>query len=198
MLHFAELCTTTLHTWPTTADALDYSDTLILDLDPFNLPFSTVQQVALVGKDVLDELQLRGYIKTSGATGLHILVPIIPNTFSHNRVRLIAAAIAKLIVDRRPDIATVERLIRDRKGKVYVDFGQNGRGRTMAAVYSPRARSAAPVSTPLRWEELQQPINPDAFTMRTIFERLDRLGDLFGTMKQDRQDIGPFCEALHS
>jgi bifunctional non-homologous end joining protein LigD len=74
LLHFAELCTTTLHTWPTTADALDYSDTLILDLDPFNLPFSTVQQVALVAKDVLDELQLRGYIKTSGATGLHIVL----------------------------------------------------------------------------------------------------------------------------
>jgi bifunctional non-homologous end joining protein LigD len=198
LLHFAELCTTTLHTWATTADALDYSDTLILDLDPFNVPFSTVQQVALVAKDVLDELQLRGYLKTSGATGLHIVVPLIPNRFSHDRVRLIAAAIAKLIVDRRPDIATVERLVRDRKGKVYVDFGQNGPGRTMASVYSPRARPGAPVSTPLRWEELQRATNPDAFTMRTIFERLDRVGDLFATMKQDGQDIGPFSEALHS
>src|SRR5262245_2428924 len=73
--------------------------------------FTTVQQVALVAKQVLDELQLRGYLKTSGATGLHILVPLIPNTFSHDRVRLIAAAIAKLIVDRRPDIATIERMI---------------------------------------------------------------------------------------
>jgi bifunctional non-homologous end joining protein LigD len=116
LLHFAELCTTTIHTWATRADALDYADTLILDLDPFGVPFSTVQQVALVAKEVLDELQLRGYIKTSGATGLHILLPLIANTFSHDRVRLIAAAIAKMIADRRPDIATVERLTRDREG----------------------------------------------------------------------------------
>jgi bifunctional non-homologous end joining protein LigD len=198
LLHFAQLCATTLHTWATTVDTLDYADTLILDLDPFNVPLTTVQQVALVAKEVLDELQLRGYLKTSGATGLHILVPLIPSTFSHDRVRLIAAAIAKLIVDRRPDIATIERMIRGRKGKVYVDFGQNGRGRTMASVYSPRARPGAPVSMPLRWEELNGPIDPEAFTIRTIFKRLERVGDLFATMSKDRQDIGPFCEALHA
>lgn len=196
LLHFAELCSTTLHTWATTADALDYADTMILDLDPFSVPFATVQQVALVVKDVLDELELQGYLKTSGATGLHILVPLIPNTFSHDRVRLIAAAIAKMVVDRRPDIATVDRLIRDRHGKVYVDFCQNGRGRTMACVYSPRARDGAPVSTPLRWDELRRPINPDVFTITTIFKRLDRIGDLFATMLKDRQDITAFCEAL--
>ena len=116
----------------------------------------------------------------------------------HDRVRLIAAAIAKLIVDRRPDIATIERMIRDRNGKVYVDFGQNGRGRTMASVYSPRARPRAPVATPLRWEELNGPIDPEAFTIRTIFKRLERMDDLFATMSKDPQDIGPFCEALHA
>jgi bifunctional non-homologous end joining protein LigD len=198
LLHFAQLCTTTLHTWATTADALGCADTLILDLDPFNVPFAKVQQVALVVKEVLDELELHSYVKTSGATGLHILVPLLANRFSHDQVRLIAAAIAKMIVDRRPDIATFERLVRDRNGKVYVDFGQNGRGRTIACVYSPRARPVAPVSTPLKWDELRQPIDPLAFTMRTIFERLERVGDLWAKMWRKRQDIGPFCEALHN
>ena len=174
------------------------TDTRILDLDPFNVSFATVQQVALVAKDVLDELELRSYVKTSGATGLHILVPLIRNRFSHDRVKLMAAAIAKMVVDRRPDIATVERLVRDRNGKVYMDFGQNGRGRTIASVYSPRALDGAPVSTPLRWQELHRSTDPHAFTMRTIFERLDGVGDLFATISKNRQDIGPFCEALHS
>jgi bifunctional non-homologous end joining protein LigD len=144
LLHFAQLCTTTLHTWASTADGSDFADTLILDLDPFSVPFVTVQQVALTTKAVLDELQLCSYVKTSGATGLHIFVPLLANRFSHDQVGLIAAAIAKMVVDRGPDIATVESLIRDRKGKVYVAFGQNGRGRTIASVYSPRARPGAP------------------------------------------------------
>jgi bifunctional non-homologous end joining protein LigD len=150
------------------------------------VPFATVQQVALVAKDVLDELQLCGYLKTSGATGLHILVPLIPNRFSHDRVRLIAAAIAKLIVDRRPDIATIERLIRDRKGKVYVDFGQNGRGRTLASVYSPRALPTAPVSTPLRWDELESNLDPRHFTLEAVLKRVKKLGDLFESAVWDR------------
>ena len=120
------------------------------------------------------------------------------NGFSHDRVRLIAAAIAKMVVDRRPDIATVDLLIRDRNGRVYLDFGQNGRGRTMACVYSSRAQEGARVSTPLRWEELRQPIDPGVFTMTTIFKRLDRFGDLFKAIASDRQDITPFCEALRS
>jgi bifunctional non-homologous end joining protein LigD len=196
LLHFAQLCTTTLHTWATTADSPDCADTLILDLDPFNAPFATVQQVALTAKAVLDELQLRSYIKTSGATGLHIFVPLLANRFTHDQVRLVAAAIAKMVVDRRPDIATVERLVRDRNSKVYVDFGQNGRGRTVASVYSPRACRTAPVSTPLKWAELDEPIDPLAFSIRTVFERLERVGDLWAKMWKHRQDIGPLCAAL--
>ena len=144
----------------------------------------------------MDELQLLSYIKTSGATGLHIFVPLLANCFSHDQVRLIAAAIAKMVVDRRPDLATVEPRIHNRKGKVYVDFGQNGRGRTIASVYSPRARPLAPVSMPLKWEELQRPIDSTTFTMKTVLERLDRVGDLWAEMWKQRQDIGPFCEAL--
>jgi bifunctional non-homologous end joining protein LigD len=158
--------------------------------------FASVQQVALVTKAVLDELQLRSYVKTSGATGLHIVVPLLANRFTHEQVRLVAAAIAKMVVDRRPHIATVGRRVNDRIGKVYVDFGQNGRGRTIASVYSPRARPKAPVSTPLKWEELGRPADPMAFTMRTVFKRLERVGDPWSTMWKQRQDIGPFCEVL--
>jgi bifunctional non-homologous end joining protein LigD len=161
-----------------------------------DVPFSTVQQVALVTKAVLDELQLRSYVKTSGATGLHIFVPLLTNRFTHDQVRLIAAAIAKMVVDRRPDIATVAPRVRARNGRVYVDFGQNGRGRTIASVYSPRARPGAPVSTPLIWEEVLRPLDPTTFTMKTVLKRIDRLGDLWAEMWKHRQDIGPFCDAL--
>src|SRR5262249_39996079 len=86
LLHFTQLNTTTLHTWATTAEAVNCADTLVTDLDPFDVPFSIVQQVALVTKTVLDALQLRSYIKTSGATGLHIFVPLLANRFTHDQV----------------------------------------------------------------------------------------------------------------
>lgn len=93
-------------------------------------------------------------------------------------------------------VATIERLIRDRKGKVYVDFGQNGRGRTLASVYSPRALPMAPVSTPLRWDELENNLDPRHFTLEAVLKRVKKLGDLFESALSDRQDITPFVQAL--
>src|SRR5206468_5801251 len=98
-----------------------------------------------------------------------------------------------------PEIATIERVVSRRKrGTLYVDFLQNVRGKTVASVYSPRAEAGAPVSTPLQWDEFQKPLDPKNYTIETVFERIDRYGDLFGPVLTDRQDISPFLEPVRT
>ena len=185
--------------WMSRVQHLDHPDYLVFDLDPVEAPFATVQNVALVLKSVLDELGLRGYPKTSGATGIHVFLPVLEKRFTYEDVRVFAGAIASIVVARLPEYATIERVVRRRKPhEVYVDFLQNIRGKTVASVYSVRPRPGAPVSAPLRWEEFDLPIDPKAFTIKTIFKRLDRYGDLFEKALTDRQDISGFLGALKS
>jgi len=183
--------------WMSRVQHLDYPDYLVFDLDPVEAPFSSVQQVAIILKQVLDELGLRVYPKTSGASGIHVHLPVLENTFTYEDVRTFAGAIASIVVHRAPDLATIVRAVKKRKGHhVYVDYLQNIRGKTVASVYSPRPREGAPVSTPLKWEEFKKPIDPKAFTIKTIFKRLQKFGDLFEPALADRQDISGFLESL--
>ena len=183
--------------WMSRVQNLDYPDYLVFDLDPVEAPFSSVQEVAIILKQVLDELGLRVYPKTSGASGIHVHLPVLENTFTYEDVRTFAGAIASIVVHRAPDLATIVRAVKKRKGHhVYVDYLQNIRGKTVASVYSPRPRQGAPVSTPLKWEEFKKPIDPKAFTIKTIFKRLQKFGDLFEPALADRQDISGFLESL--
>jgi bifunctional non-homologous end joining protein LigD len=183
--------------WMSRLQHLDLPDYLVFDLDPVEAPFSTVQKVALVLKGILEELGLRGYPKTSGASGIHVHLPVLENTFTYEQVRLFAEAIASIVVARFPEYATIERVVRKRKAHhVYIDYLQNIRGKTVASVYSPRPRPQAPVSTPLKWEELTRPVDPTEFTIKTVFKRLDKLGDMFEKALTDRQDISGFLETL--
>src|SRR5262245_42693981 len=185
--------------WMSRVQHLDYPDYLVFDLDPVEAPYSSVQQIALVLKQVLDELGLRGYPKTSGASGIHVHLPLLEKTFTYEDVRIFSGAIASIIVQRAPDLATIVRAVKRRESHhVYVDFLQNSRGKTVASVYSPRPREGAPVSTPLKWEEFRKPIDPKAFTIKTIFKRLDKFGDLFEPALTDRQDISAFLKTLKS
>ena len=183
--------------WMSRVQHLDYPDYLVFDLDPVEAPYSTVQKIALIVKETLDELGLRSYPKTSGASGIHVHLPLLENTFTYEDVRIFAGAIASIVVDRAPEFATIERVVRKRKAHhVYIDFLQNIRGKTVASVYSPRPRPHAPVSTPLKWEELKRPVDPNEFTIKTIFKRLQKFGDLFEKSLTDRQDISGFLETL--
>ncbi|HLH31630.1 MAG TPA: DNA polymerase domain-containing protein, partial [Terriglobia bacterium] len=155
------------------------------------------QNVALVVKAILDELGLRGYPKTSGASGIHVHLPLLEKKFTYEDARKFAGAIASIVVQRIPEYATIERVVRKRKPhEVYVDYLQNIRGKTVASVYSPRPRPGAPVSTPLKWEEFKKPIDPGAYTIKTIFKRLNKFGDLFEKALTDRQDISQFLKVL--
>ena len=197
LLYIANMGAIAQNPWSSRVQFIERPDFVIFDLDPVDAPYSVVQQVALALKSVLDELHLRGYPKTSGASGIHVYLPILENRFSYEDVRVFAEAIARIVVQGAPEIATVERVVRKRKtGTVYVDYLQNVKGKTVASVYCPRAVPGACVSTPLQWEEFEKPLNPRDYTIKNVFERIDKLGDLFAPVLSDRQDISGFLKAL--
>jgi bifunctional non-homologous end joining protein LigD len=166
-----------LHTWHSRVPDIERPDYLLIDLDPTTdgqWPF--VREIALVVHDVMDELGLRSYPKTSGATGLHILAPIKPDLLFPD-VRRFAKALA-MEVERRIDdqaVATTTWRVADRVG-VFVDFGQNARDRTIASAYSVRPTPDARVSAPLRWDEIPA-VEPAAFTLETMAARIAGVGD---------------------
>ena len=174
--YIANLGTIPIHVWSARVSTLEQPDWLVLDLDPKEAPFTHVVQVARALKTILDELTLPSTIKTSGATGLHVLIPM-GRRYSHEETRAFARLLAMLTVDSVPDISTVTRSIKGRGGKVYVDFGQNGRGNTIVGPYSVRPLPGAPASCPLRWDEVTARLDPGRFTIRTIPERFASMPD---------------------
>ncbi|HEY8646672.1 MAG TPA: non-homologous end-joining DNA ligase [Gaiellaceae bacterium] len=166
-----------LHTWASRVPQIERPDYLLIDLDPTTdgqWPF--VREIALVVREVLDEIGLRSYPKTSGATGLHILAPI-KRELEFPAVRNFAKALAQE-VERRVDdqaIATTTWRVADRVG-VFVDYGQNARDRTIASAYSVRPTPDARVSAPLSWDEVAG-VEPEAFTVRTMAARIEAVGD---------------------
>jgi bifunctional non-homologous end joining protein LigD len=167
-----------LHTWHCRVDDVEKPDYMLIDLDPSEgNPWSSVRQIALVVKEVMDELELPSFPKTSGATGLHIQVPLRPE-LRFPEVRRFAKALAQE-VERRiddQDVATTTWKVADRRG-VFVDYGQNARDRTIASAYSIRPTKDARASAPLRWDEVAKS-DPAAFTLETMPERVKKMGDL--------------------
>jgi DNA ligase D-like protein (predicted polymerase) len=166
-----------LHTWSSRVPEIERPDYLLIDLDPTmdgQWPF--VREIALVVKEVMDELGLRSYPKTSGATGLHILAPIKPE-LEFPQVRRFAKALAVEVERRVGDqaVATTTWKVADRVG-VFVDYGQNARDRTIASAYSVRPTADARVSAPLLWNEVAD-VEPEAFTLGTMRARIADLGD---------------------
>jgi DNA ligase D len=166
-----------LHTWASRVPEIEKPDYLLIDLDPTTdgqWPF--VREIALVVREVMDELGLRSYPKTSGATGLHILAPIKPE-LPFPEVRRFAKALAVEVERRVGDqaIATTTWRVSDRVG-VFVDYGQNARDRTIASAYSVRPTPDARVSAPLVWDEVPA-VEPEAFTVQTMPARLEAAGD---------------------
>jgi len=170
------LGTIPLHLWSARLQSLDRPDWLILDLDPKGAPFTDVVAVAQTLHRILDELELPSYVKTSGATGLHILLPLGAR-YSHEESRTFARLLALLAVETVSEIATIARPIQSRAGKVYVDFGQNGHGRTIVAPYSVRPLPGAPVSCPLEWGEVTPGLDPARFTIVTLPARFAKMAD---------------------
>jgi len=167
-----------LHTWHARVTDVERPDYLLIDLDPTEgNPWELVPEIAMAVKEVMDELDLASFPKTSGATGFHILAPIKPE-LRFPEVRRFAKALAQE-VERRigdQDVATTTWKVADRSG-VFVDYGQNARDRTIASAYSIRPTSDARASAPLRWEEVPG-VDPAVFTMETMRDRVAEVGDL--------------------
>ena len=196
LVYLANLACISQHPWSSRAHQLENPDFLIIDLDPSEgVPFSAVCKVAQKVREVLESLGLRAYPKTSGATGIHILLPLEP-LYSYDDVRNFSEIVARLTVDGLEKIATLERSIEKRKNKVYVDYLQNGRGKTVVSPYCLRPRPGAPVSTPVEWTEVGSKLRPESFNLRTIFRRLDQKGDLFEGILKDRQSLHKAIENL--
>lgn len=174
--YIVNLAAIPLHLWGSRASSLEHPDWLVLDLDPKGAPFTDVVRVARALRRILDELELASFVKTSGATGLHILLPLGAR-YTWEETRTFARLLATLGIEATPDIATMARPLRERAGKVYIDWLQNVQGQTIAAPFSVRPLPGATVSCPLRWDEVTARLDPRRFTIATVPKRFARTND---------------------
>lgn len=190
LLYLANLGSIPLHIWASRTASLDAPDWCILDLDPKGAPFKAVVDVALCIYQICNEIQLPCHVKTSGSTGLHILIPLA-GQLDWEGSRGLGEVLARVAVAERPALATVERVISARAGKVYVDYLQNRRGQLLAAPFSARPLAGATVSTPLRWKEVTGRLGSGRFTIASVPRRMARLGaDPMAGLLVERPDLG--------
>ena len=180
LLYQVQLGTISVDPWHARVKTLGFADYTVIDLDPGpRASFERVVEVAGWVKEELDRLGLRGAIKTSGSSGLHIFLPLPPRT-TNEAALLIAQIVATRVASAHPREATVERTVSDRpKSTVYVDYLQNVLGKSVAAAYAVRARPGATVSTPLAWTELTAKLDPRDFTIESVPARFARVGDIW-------------------
>jgi len=186
LLYMAQLAAISQDPWFSRVQSPDEADYVAIDLDPMpHVPFTQVLDVARWVRDELKSLGAVGFPKTSGAEGLHIYIPLQPGT-PYEAGMLFCQIIATIVAQKHPKEATVERMVKNRGRHVYVDYLQNIPGKTLATAYSARASEYAGVSTPLTWQEVDEGIDREAFTIRTILERLKRVGDLWAGLRKSK------------
>jgi bifunctional non-homologous end joining protein LigD len=184
-----------LNTWYSRIDKPDRPDWVLFDLDPSpDVGFPETIEVALLVKQALDALELESFVKTSGSEGIHVLVPIA-RRYTFADTREFSAIIANALARTHRGLVTTEWTKAKRRG-VLIDSNQNGEGKTIASVYSVRPKAGAPVSTPLRWDEVNESLDPAAFTMEAVLERVENHGDLFAGVLQGKQSLGKALRAL--
>ncbi len=176
LLYIANMAAILLHVWSSRVGTLETPDWCILDLDPKEAPFTDVVTVGQAVKALCDDIGLPAGIKTSGSTGLHVLIPL-GRQVTYEQSRTLGGLLARVIAAQLPEIATVTRQVQKRGGKVYLDYVQNGHGRLLVAPFSARPLSGAPVSTPLTWKEVTPKLDIRAFTIRTVPARMKKLKD---------------------
>lgn len=187
----------TPHVWASRVPKLDHPDLCLFDLDPPEDDQSSVHAAALAVRDVLDELGLPSYVKTSGSKGFHIAIPLGEDADFESTWQF-AHGVGALLVKRHPDRLTQEFFKSDRAGRLFVDTGRNAPSATFAATYAVRARPGAPVSAPCTWQEVaDRAVGPRTFTLRTISDRMARVGDLWRDIHRDARSLRSALTALH-
>jgi len=176
LLYVANLGTIPMHVWSSRIADLARPDWCILDLDPKDAPFTDVVRIARALHELGEEIGLPTFAKTSGSTGIHVLVPL-GGRLTYEQSRTLGQLLGQVVAAELPEIATLVRNPEKREGKVYVDFVQNGHGRLLVAPFSVRPLPGAPVSTPLRWDEVDDALTIEQHTIRTVPERMEALGE---------------------
>jgi len=184
-----------INPWSSRVQSLDNPDFVILDLDPGENTFDEVIETALIVKEYLDKAGATGYPKTSGASGIHIFIPLEAK-YEYEDSKNFAHLIAQMVHAKLPKLTSLERSPKVRKKMIYIDYLQNRKGQTLAAPYSVRPQPGATVSTPLEWNELKPGLQPSQFDINNIFERLDKVGDLFAPVLGQGIDMSECLEKL--
>jgi bifunctional non-homologous end joining protein LigD len=186
LLYTVQLASISQDPWLSRVQSADAMDHAVIDLDPPDeLPFRHVLDVARWVRDELEQLKAPGFPKLSGAGGLHIYVPMPPET-PYEAGMLFCQIISTLVSTKHPKAATIERSVKARGSRVYVDYLQNGRGKTLASVYSARSTDFAGVSTPVTWAEIDDGVTPQDFTIRNFADRLEAVGDLWAPLRKSK------------
>jgi len=196
LVYIANSAALLIHVWSSRVAALSHPDWCVLDLDPKDAPFEHVVELALRIRELGEDAGLPTYVKTSGSSGLHVLVPL-GGRLTHDQSRQMGQLLATVIVAENSEIATVDRVVDRRAGKVYVDFLQNGRGKLLVAPYSTRPVPEGAVSMPLLWDEVTPSLCPRDFTIRNALERVEAWdGDPMGPVLEERPDLLAALERL--
>lgn len=181
LIYMVNLGCIEINPWNSRLDNLDNPDYMVLDLDPINISFSEVVETSLEIKKLLDEINLSGYPKTSGASGMHIYIKVGAK-YNYEQIKSLAKILVTIINKRIPKITTIERITSKRGSAVYLDYLQNNPGQTLASVYSVRPVEGALVSTPLEWGEVNEKLSPELFNIKNVPDRLLEKGDLFSPL----------------
>ncbi len=188
LLYLANLGCIDQNPWMSRSGSLDNPDFVLIDLDPQHCSFDKIVEAALLVKDVLDEIDMEGYPKTTGGDGMHVYIPVEPE-YTYEHTRTFAEVIARIVTRRRPELFTTPRSVSKReRNRVYFDWVQNAKSKTIAAPYVLRAYAGAPVATPLEWNEVRAGLHPSQFNISNAQERFREKGDLFeGVLKRPQR-----------
>ena len=188
----------TPHVWTSRVPKLYQPDVCVFDLDPAEDDPDVLRAAALAVRDLLSELHLPSWVKTSGSKGFHIVVPL-DGTADFDVVAAFGLAVAQQLVQRDPDNLTLEFTKVDRAGRIYVDVGRNGYSATFAAAYAVRSKPGAPVSAPCTWDEVERgDVEPRSFSLRSMPKRIDAVGDLWADVDKHGQALGRPVKLLQS
>jgi len=198
LLYIVNMAAILLHVWSSRVSTLETPDWCILDLDPKEAPFTDVVTVAKAVRALCDEIGLPTGIKTSGSTGLHVLIPL-GRQVTYEQSRTLGGLLARVIAAELPEIATVTRQVQKRDGKVYLDYVQNGHGRLLVAPFSARPLPGAPVSMPLAWSEVTPKLDIRKFTIANAPARMKKLNDdPLRAVLEEKPDLVSALERLHA
>jgi bifunctional non-homologous end joining protein LigD len=195
LLYVANMGSIPLHVWSSRIAALERPDWCILDLDPKGAPFTHVVKIARHLRELCTAIGLPSYVKTSGSSGLHVLIPLGAR-YTYEQSKTLAELLARFTAKSLPDIATIVRAVGEREGKVYLDYLQNGHGKLLVAPFSVRPLPGAPVSMPLEWPQVTARLKLSRYTIRTALDLLVETGDPLAAVLTDTIDMGAALGAL--